>query len=293
MSMSTLGWIIFALIVTVVIMFFFKDTIVSGNEIANKEICKSSIQMSSNKLKEEIEGLFDPYGNAAQIECSTEYINYDEDDPEVVKRIIANKMYDCWDMYLEGEKELFETKDGAYCAVCSRLTFEEDVKINQFMLFLRETKIPTREDTYWEYFYGTDIESFETDHYLNSEFESYDRFTTSDPLAVIFFMDKDAYPGAWKWVYQTKKVETLKMGGAGIAAGTVVGLVTCGLTAPVCGATFVILGLGAGAGSGYMIGADKSAEYNAYVYLGDYDNLNSLGCTRLEAKSTPLQVMQK
>ncbi|MBS1267033.1 MAG: hypothetical protein MAG795_01004 [Candidatus Woesearchaeota archaeon] len=303
MAMSTIALAILVFIIGLLIIFFISNSMNDGEQYTDRKLCEKSIDASSNKLREEMNGLFDPHGNSVKLECSTEYINYKEKDPEKIKRIIANKMYDCWDMYGEGEKEIFETKDGAFCAVCSRLTFKKEVEVNDFLLYLRDTDIPNKPIKYWEYFMGSEVKKFRTEYYENTELEKYDKFSTSEPIAIVYYMNKDAFPGITGDLLEnfqsTKKVQAIKGGGVGIATGLVGGVIACVAGAPVCGAAGIFIaattvgGFLIGTGGGYTIGSDRSADWDARILLTGYENLDKLECTRLESKSTPLDVIQK
>ena len=45
-------------------------------------------------------------------------------------------------------------------------------------------------------------------------------------------------------------------------------------------------GIGAGAGTGHLIGSDRSADWDAKILVWEYENdkLEQLQCTRLEGK---------
>ncbi|MBW2971242.1 hypothetical protein KY320_03720, partial [Candidatus Woesearchaeota archaeon] len=188
-----LGELILVLVLAIVLLALYFTILSGGSNIADQEACKRSVDLAPTNLELTPSGkLVDSFGNSVQLECQTEYINYNTEDAEEIKHIIAEKMSECWSMYGRGEKPLFETEDGAYCAVCSMLTFDEEVQITGLTTYLQETKMhPGTEQTYWDYLVGVDVVNFEKEYYENSELEQYDHFTTDFPLAVMFIMDKD------------------------------------------------------------------------------------------------------
>lgn len=269
----------------------------------DKEACKQSIKLNAYSKLETRTGtdlgkyIVDPYGNAVQLQCATEYLEVRGTDPEILKKKIADSMVDCWQMYGEGDLEVFNTEDNNYCAVCSRLEFKEKTQLPGFTQFLTGNVAPMQDTTYLEYFQGSGrrcgADSLSSEEIADlvdrSGLNELDTLDTSSPLAVMFVLDKDAYPDG---VFETGKLET-----AGIVAGAAVGLglalcftgVGCFAGAPLI---LIVGGTAAAGATGYALGSDCTANYGAYVMLWNYSDLGSLDCTYLESESTPLKVRE-
>lgn len=293
----------------------------------DKEACKQSIRLNSHaKLKTRTgtdlsKYIVDPYGNAIELQCATEYLEVKGKEPEVLKKKIADSMVDCWQMYGEGELEVFDTEDNNYCAICSRLEFKEATQLPGFTNYLMTNMAPMQETTYLEYFQGSgrrcgaDSLSEEEVAALveGSGISQLDTLDTSSPLAVMFVMNKDAYPNN---VFETGKLELAAIVGGpasyiGLGVGLVAGIALCVsgigcaaggpliitvLTAvPLVAGTTAAGGIlfgSAGAATGYALGSACTADYDAYVMLWNYSDLKSLDCTYLESEATPLKTKE-
>ncbi|MBW2971230.1 hypothetical protein KY320_03660, partial [Candidatus Woesearchaeota archaeon] len=109
----------------------------------------------------------------------------------------------------------------------------------------------------------------------------------------------DAYPGAFADIQATKEQASIIGGAAGASIGTLtgLGLVIAGVAAcsTVVGCGFAVVassaaGLGLGGYGGYIMGADTSQNWDARIMLWDYDQLNTLKCSRLESKVGSLEI---
>ena len=322
LEMRFIGVMILSVVILFVLTVFYKNMVDTSKSIAETEVCRRSVELSSIKLKAQPAGvvgtlqsaykdLMDPFGNPTRLDCSTKYINVRSKEPEVIKKRIADEMADCWYLYGNGQKELFDTTDNNYCVVCSRLTFDQEVEVDEFIPFLRTQKVPVkyqevaqdlleqkRDKTYWRYLMGIEMENFLPDYYYNSDLSKYDTFRTDFPLAVMYIMEKDAYPDGY--AEEGKTAEAVEMGVLGTIGGVIAGVALCA-TGVGCGAVALIstvawtgtVGGALGSGAGYLIGSDRSADWNARVMLWNYDELKELPCTYIEAKSVPLEVVQK
>jgi hypothetical protein len=246
--------------------------------------------------------LADYFGNTQSLKCYTDYITVKSKDDETVKRRIADAMALCWDQYGQGKGELFDTRDNNYCAICSQLTFKNKKTVSGLTEFLMKEK-PTvvSSESYFEYLTSVEAndDSFRT--YENSELKKKgeDVINLENPLAVIFMMDKDAYPDGK--LLKTGKLEGAAIGaGGGLAASFIIGLLLC-TTGVGCFAGIGVIGSAAvialaGAGGsklGYAAGSDHAAEWDARIVLWDYNKLDQLSCTKLEGKATPLDLRLK
>ncbi len=262
-----------------------------ADESAKKAACKDSLKLSAIKL----EGLADTFGNPVDIKCYTEYLEYSETDEMKIKKIIADKMVECWDIYGRGKMELFETEDNNYCVVCSRLSFKEATELEGFTLFLNNNIAPLKKMSYLEYLAEVDISSYEDSGFEESEFIGYDVLPVHEPLAVMFTMGKNANPDSW-WGLEGTKLTTT---GGGTAIGTAAGIVGAAvaivagvsISLPLVVAAVVVGGAGGGT-LGYFAGASRTADWNANVAVWPYDRIGELDCTYIEGKSGSLEIVE-
>ncbi len=307
--------IILSLIFLTGAIFFVMRTYGNVDSVMAKRKCQQSVQINTRlepkdawkRRAQEVGELVDPYGNPVKLECSTQYKTCKEEDPEKIKEYIAQEMLDCWEMFGEGEKELFETKDHRFCVVCSRVEFEEDVEIHGFTEFLMKNRTIIDSESYWERLMGIHTDGIKQKYNENSQLKEFDKFTTDFPLAVIYYMDKDAYPDVWQYKgaeaqdmgKTAKAVQLGSMAGAGgFAAGTTLVVGCAVVTGGVCGVVSSMALIGAstvggaalGAGGGYAMGSDRSALWDARILLWNYNDLEDLNCTYLEGEATPLKV---
>lgn len=283
-AFGAIGIAVLATIILIIVLVFSKNVMDSAEQVGRVETCKRSVEFASIKLNSELGDLTNIYGNKVDLECSTEYINYNLEEPEAAKEIIADKMVECWDMYGRGEKEIFDTKDNTFCVVCSRLTFSEEFEMNDFPLFLKENVAPFKGGkTYEEYLIKTDEINYEAVE-LNPGME--ETMIIDYPVAIMFIMDKDAYPGS---PVEAGKIMSTPIG---IGAGIIGGLALC-VTGVGCGPGIFILATAVGGTGGYLLGSDTSAEWDAKILMWDYEKLNELDCTYMESKSTPIKIIEK
>ncbi len=287
-----MGFIIISIVA--VVMFLFIDKVRQEfGSLSEKELCKKSVELQAKqKSFITVKGshLTDTYGNPVDLKCSTNYESIGSKDEGVIKRTIANSMFDCWDQYGRGEIEIFDTRDQNYCVVCSSLEFTNKKEINDFTQFLVDNKPnAASEQTYFEYLTGIKAEDNKViEKYENSELKEKDVVDLTNPLAVMFVMDKNAYPDAKLGVEEGKAVTTVVGAGGGVLAGFFTGIALCG-TGIGCIAGAGIIVTAVGALTGYTIGSDSSAEWDARVLLWDYNKIDELDCTYLEGKSTPIR----
>ena len=108
------------------------------------------------------------------MKCKTEKILIDFDDEELIKNRIANAMYDCWWMLGEGKLDFFTesslqnfglTTARTSCVICSKIDFSssaQKIKNLDLMSYLKETKIPLKDETYMGYFAGMEDKELPT-----------------------------------------------------------------------------------------------------------------------------------
>jgi hypothetical protein len=76
----------------------------------------------------------------------------------------------------------------------------------------------------------------------------------------------------------------------GVIACPFTGGVGCAVTV---GAIAAMGGAAGGGAIGYLVGSDRSADWDARIMLYPYDGIKDLKCTYMEGKSGRLQVMEK
>jgi len=155
MSQTVIISIIILLLTAGILFYFIK--VMPYENIVDKTACHDSVVLRS----ESIAGINPAQKLQYHLNCATEEIEISSVNKEQIEREIANAMYDCWWMLGEGEKNFFsETLIGnTYCVICSRIKFSESAQkkikeIKDFDLYLQETKIPTKNITYMDYFTG-------------------------------------------------------------------------------------------------------------------------------------------
>ena|SRR3989338_5980535 len=273
--------IVFALIY----FFWLRDYRTSGENLSDYQICKSSnFEDSKLKLKAGNVAIQERSGN----KCKTEYLTVPKDQE---LNFIARKLAQCWDMYLEGKGELFDTKDNNYCAICSVLTFEEDTELRGLTSYLMEEKVPWEwGKTYYEYLTRIIVTNEQVNTVKNEELAGrLGSIDTGTPQAVLFVEGKDINPES---LTGQSSIVTGSIGGA-VGAGLAgviyiagVGLCFTGIACPA--GLFLVMAGGAIAGgtTGYLIGSDYDPDTDSRVLLWRYTNneLSQLQCTQLEGR---------
>ena len=270
-------------------LFWLNDFRIFGENLGDYTICKdSNIENAKLKLKIDNQVIQERKGN----KCKTEYLNVPK-GKELEQT--AKKMAACWDIYLEGKEELFDTEDNNYCAICSVLTFEDKKQVSGLTKYLTEHDAPGKGKKYYQYLTRTVVTNDIFNEIENSHLNDLHTIDASKPLAVIFTMDKNVHPG--NLLTGQSSIVTAAEGAAlgGIIVGLSVklgfGLCVVGL-APGCIAgafivtTGTVLGVGIGAASGYMIGSNYRPNTDTKILLWSYTNkdLSQLKCTMLEGK---------
>lgn len=301
LAIGIMGSMILAVISMFVLIGFYETMVSSSKDVAKREVCRKSVYVASIGLKpqpvdfiEEVETAYgfimakvmgDQFGNTFELDCSTDYYHVKTDDPERIKEIVADEMAACWSIYGEGEKELFDTKDETFCVVCSRLTFEKEVLVDNFVYYLGTHNIPAGQQSYFEYLNRMPFENYIDNLYDSTALKVHDRFRTNYPLAVMFIMEKDAYPD--------RATDTL----TGMRYGQIVGSLAAPFGMLISGplgffgsmAFFTI----SGSTIGFIAGSDPSAVWDARILLWDYEQLKVLPCTYMEGDSAPLRIVEK
>ena len=279
--------IIFVVIIAAAIIYlvWLKDFRIHSENLADYTICKNS-NLENAKLKLKV-----PYTNQVLDErkdiignkCKTEYVPVPEGRE---LDTIARKMARCWDMYLEGKEEIFETSDNNYCAICSVLTFDNKKEMKGLTQYLIGNDISGNNKKYFNYLNSIIVTNDVLHEIENSHLNDLHTIDTSKSQAVIFTMYKDAYPGSWTGYSSTASA----VGGATagpilttLAVVTGYGLCSTGVG---CLIGAFLVGVGGGGAIGYAIGSGYGPDMNTKVLLWPYSNedLSKLDCTMLEGK---------
>lgn len=256
--------------------------------ISDYSVCKES-NLANAKLKLKITNqvILDRQGN----KCTTEYVKAPK-GKEIP--FITNKMASCWDMYLEGKEELFETKDNTYCAFCSVIDFEANSQpISGLTNYLATKEAPQKGMTYYQYLTGTKVTKDFQYKVENSDLAKLHVIDTSVPQSVIFIMGKNANPGSWTG--ESAILNSVVGGTLGATIGGLVAIAGAGIcTASVAclvGSFMVISGTGVkgatiGSGIGFLIGSNHAPDRDTKILLWPYtkESLEKLKCTRLEGQ---------
>lgn len=163
--------LIILIISFIVILFLILRINLGGT--TDSELCHNSVIMRANPVSKE----------AIPLKCSRTYVCLSKDgscesmtEPEVEKvrskeevyRVLAEEMADCWWMFGEGSIDYvgkdFFTKDN-YCSICYQVGFDNSIKEidgigdsiskDDLYKYLADTKMPDKDITYAEYFFGT------------------------------------------------------------------------------------------------------------------------------------------
>ncbi|MBI2670978.1 hypothetical protein HYX18_03310 [Candidatus Woesearchaeota archaeon] len=255
-----------------------------GKDVSNRETCRASVLANEKRLEvagtELTPGLTD-------LKCPTQKITVK--DPEKIKLILANQMYDCWDKFGRGKIKFLDPEIGTYCIICSKINFEDEAKgkeLGGFLGYLAETKIrddrgnpvPGIDYTYIRFL--TDYET-KQDELEKIKAVQDDIINTNNDYAVMFLYYKQQLLG---------KPENAALGGVtGCVLGGLVGvgaiIFSGGSLMPVLAPIYASTcagGIVAGGSIGWLLGNDPGAEWAARVVTVPYQDIDKLGCTSLE-----------
>ena len=151
---------IIILIISAAIIFFFLKAF-PYKETVDKEACHQSVILRS----QQIAGLQPGQLAGIPLNCKTQEITITSSNEQFIKQEIANAMYDCWWMLGEGKMQFWSESAWkefglgnvkSACVVCSIIRFDNNLKEKNLHLdvasYMEQTKIPTKNLTYLEYF---------------------------------------------------------------------------------------------------------------------------------------------
>ncbi len=142
MATSMVVLIIFIMTALTVLIFYDKLKLAYDRGILKQE-CKTSI-LATSKLNLR----YDDF--SGEIKCPTIPIKINDNNEEVIKKKMADAMYDCWDQFGRGQEDLF-TDDNIYCTICHRITLDKSIKVNEFNKYLATQIAPNQKITYLQF----------------------------------------------------------------------------------------------------------------------------------------------
>ena len=156
---------IIILVIGAAVIFFFIQSF-PFRETIDKEACHQSVILRSQSLIG-----WEPGKTIVPLNCKTQELKIKTGDEDVIKREIANQMYDCWWMLGEGKLDFFSDEQlsdvqiswqqslytaKSNCVICSVVQFDDNAKGKNIdvLSFMDQMKIPAKNITYLEYFTG-------------------------------------------------------------------------------------------------------------------------------------------
>lgn len=257
-----------ALVATVVLLITLSILLMSESKLKAlylssvlKQSCKASVQESTKFLLRYSEF-------AAKLNCPTIPLEIHDKDKEVIKKKIADAMYDCWDEFGRGRLDLF-SDDNVYCVICHKITFDKNIKFNGLNEYIATKKAPGQEATYLQYFTTERTENSEFLKNLESKKvdDTIDASKTND-YAVVF-----TYIKGKKFMQERLAEAKYVAPGLGIIA---VGFGVFKLGGVIAGATS-ITGVGAAVGGtvaaagGFVMAVGALWEY-VTIYIASQSN---------------------
>lgn len=253
----------------------YKEWALSLGGGGERMICRKSVELNARRIN--IAGIkSNPF---VDIKCKEIPVEVNEEDPEKIKKILADRLYWTWEDFGKGTIELFERGwflGGTYCKKrYSPIKFKDKVEVNNFVEYLAKEKPAGKETSYWEFITGSRLEGDVSELGKIS-----DKIDTNKEYVILFMTHKF---GFWeKWV-----VGTITGLGGGIL-GYVVGYGVGGLVAllPIPGARIAAVGIiaattaagiGSGALSGFVVGT-AFEDFTSEVALVPFEQVAEFGC---------------
>ncbi len=275
-AVSYLNTLILAVVVLIVMLTLTKIVTDSLSSSAKIGKCSASLLKASitEKLTAGVAGLLDLSCNNLPdltIKKSDVSVNNKIKD-DAVKKVIADKMIECWKMAGKGLIDPYKKYDGdqTYCLICSDIIFEknfveaakeQNYNINDNIYWLATTPMPGLKTTYFEDLFGVKPESKIVNDFRNKEIP----IDVSQQYAVVWRME----------TIKTKLAATLS---AGIIGGSVVGTYVGKLGGALGGSAIGTLFLGPfGAIIGGAAGAGVGAAAGTYGAVKITQIVNNVG----------------
>ena len=144
---AVLAGLILVVIVGIFLAFFTQESNKTHQIFLAKNICQQSIITAANKKAPDFEC------KAEMVEIKKEDFAKNADIDHLVKKEIANKMYDCWKMTSEDELNPYPTDESMeYILICGIVSFKEINSFKGLNLWMTSHKPPRSEETYFEIF---------------------------------------------------------------------------------------------------------------------------------------------
>lgn len=266
------------------IIFFQAQIMDFLREIGGEAPCRTSVYLHAySKLSGK------DFIQNTKLDCPTRYKEVSKENE--VLPTIANEAYKCWDDFGSGQLELFDHNNWegevTYCHVCSTINFKGNLEGNLPGFLEYVGKYGVGDKTYLELLYGVKFTENNMQEYKNAIVEAdKNSVNLNVPLAIIFLYDKESKLDK----LYTSGIGSLVGGAIGttsIAYATITGALGIGLFPLTLGAGIITGVSVVGAYSGYLLGSDSSADWDAKILVVPYtkQGLNKLNCQRLPIKT--------
>lgn len=272
--MEFLVGLVILLVAALVILLLYGKTLALSEAQNIADQCRQSIEINAIGHVSGME-LFD------EVKCPTEYKTIESDNSEEIKKELSHDMASCWYKMGEGEYEIFPAswlQKTQYCVICSVAEFDNKQTVTGFLDYMAKNPAPLLYTQGKAMSYADYLQGYSTDNSMKLEYEqeTEDTVDTSHKYATIFMYTKKGYI--------SRGLGAVAGGAGGLTVGFVGGaLLIGGWTAP---AGIAIISTVAGAGGGYALGSEKTAEWESGILLAPYntENIKKLGCEILPAK---------
>ena len=258
---------------------------------ADKQTCKASVQThAALKMK---------YADfSGDIKCPTVKVTINDKDENVIKKQIADSMYDCWDQFGRGKLELF-SDDSEYCTICHRISLDKNIKVNGFTDYLAKTNAPRQKISYLQFMTTEKTQSSDfLNDKANKKVDDTIDASKNGEYAVIFTYIKgrtNLKQFVTKATYATPGLGTIAIGFGIFKLGGIVGAGLSTIATPAVGVPVGVTISSAGAltmGVGVLWSflavkfADAPFEHISLISFIPYDapNLQNLNCKEIPVK---------
>lgn len=273
------------LIIILITAFFILKSEANIRDIYSKAIekqtCKTSVKThAALKLR---------YADfSGELNCPTVKLKISDKNEDKTKKKLADAMFDCWDQFGRGKLELFYD-DSVYCAICHRITFGKDIKVNGFTEYLATKQASGQKTSYLQFLTTEKTQNSEFLKELeNKKIEDTMDASKNSEYAIIFTYIKgkkylEEYAEKAKYAVPGAGVAGAGIGlGVAVAIGKISGIVLTAIAGTVATPLLIIGGV-AFVASYY---AGVPFEHIALISFIPYDaqNLENLNCKEIPIK---------
>ncbi len=263
--------VILGIIALVLILVFLQTAQKSIRNISDSSICKESVKL--NALLR-----YDKETSTSDIKCPILFVKTDSDKQNVVFQSLALALSDTWNEFFEGRVQVFDVEKQNFCVIRRVIEFNTQGKFNGLFSYLIQNNPPAMRKSYFTYLTNIGVEEGQRTLTSNFQLRNADVIDTSTPYAAVFVMAKRENIG---------KITGAEIGGA-------TGLITLGVASSVTGVglpiglTLIGAGTAGGAYTGFLLGSDYVADWDAGMLLVPYteQSLKALNCTKLPVSLT-------